>query len=238
MKQPNLNELIKQIKELIKDLKYEPYKDLQFSDYSILDDEQNELITLQNIKSYKDKQNFAGDCEDLSHIALQRINNKFPDLKIQVWLGNNQKEFKDNTHVFILIKNSLLSKSKNLIVDPSLQRIEIEKDSLYKKHSLITDTKKFEGVVVYNDKIMDYYDDTILFYDAKTNNRISFFFHGVHKMFGLLHNREVIDNLSQLEKLTENRDFLNFVKNELNDFKISKKPQNYEYKSEIIYFEK
>jgi hypothetical protein len=230
--------LIQQIRELILDLKYEPYKDLLNQNFEILDDEENEEIILKNIKNYRDKQAYSGDCEDLSYIALKRINNKFPKLRIQIWQGNNQKEFKDNTHIFILIKNSQFSKSQNIIVDPSLKRIEIEKTSKYKKNKLIVDTQKKEGIIVYNDKIIKYYNDYILYNDTQSNNKISYFFHGVHKIFGLLHEKEIIEDLTILEKYTKNKEFIDFVKNKLNEFKISKAPKDYKLRNEIIYFKK
>jgi hypothetical protein len=251
--------LIQEIQELIKDLKYEPYKDFLNQNYEILDNEKEELIILRNIKSFTDKKGYFGDCEDLSYIALQRINNKYPQLKIQLWQGNNQKEFKENCHRFILIKNPLsvngktffsplqwlrnlqfleLSKSQNIIVDASLQRIEIEKTSKYKKHKLIADTKKYTGIVMYNDKIMHYYEDIILFYDKQTKNLITTFFHGVQKHFVLVYRKEIIESQIELEKLTQDKDFLDFIKNNLNKFKLSKEPENYKLQQTIMKFKK
>ncbi len=135
-----------------------------------------------------------------------------------------------------MIKNSLFSKSQNLIVDVSLQRIEIEKTSKYIKNKLLADTKKFKGVIVYNDKIMKYYEDTVLFNDVQSGNRISFYFHGIHKVFGLLHKGKILDNLEELKKLTQNKEFLDFVKNNLNNFKISKCPKEYKLRNEVVYF--
>jgi hypothetical protein len=83
---------------------------------------------------------------------------------------------------------------------------------------------------------MCYYEDIILFHDKQTNNLITTFFHGIQKHFVLVYRKEIIKSQMELEKLTQDKDFLEFVKNNLNKFKLSKEPENYKLQQKIMNF--
>jgi len=229
------DKLIDELKILISDLKYEPFE-LAFKDnnFKILNDKKLRRIIFKNLRPTNDYEGFIGQCEELANVTIKRIRKKFPNLRIQQWRGCDNLYFQGENHTFILIKNSYF-KRKNILVDPSFQKVDFENKFNYSKFRLQYDSKKNPGVISYLDGIVPYNCSTPIFYDKETKKLFFLFYDYEHKNFTIFDGMNFISNLEELRILTKNKRFLLFCK-KLNTYRVEDLDYDFKPEKKILYF--
>lgn len=202
--------MIHEIKELISDLKYEPFEAfLSRRDIQVYDDIQNERVIITNLRNYEDKKDFCGQCEELTFIAARRIKSRFPLARIKIWSGHDTIYFtrRDSLHIYLTVevKHGIFGKEV-LVVDPSFQVVDYEKFTNYKRKDLMFDSNKHNGIQAYIDSELTYGTTTPVYLDSASSNLFFVFYNSTDSRFYIYLNDKIFTP-DEAKHKTNNRRF-------------------------------